>query len=331
MSLPLELREQIYEEIFSSFTVRHGFHTSSSNRTALIRTCKQIYNESWRHLPLNIRFHFRGTETMLETLLGADQAVITRIRYVRIKSFPFPLYNSGRADYYPTYYFHNALSMLPGLHLDQLIVEDCFHGYGLVDTWRDIVTYFDVESLIKSEAWKELIYITPNTDFIVSGYDHRRKRVAQPDSWDELLKEKDGETSGAEVEMWITPESSKNYTQKEPQPRSWSAKPGHEVINDWTIAGPDQELKGEVRIVARRGKQANIIQTGLSEAKTWKELKNKEGGFDRSGECMISNLAVHMLMCMTDWRPYYNDMADAVGWIYGGWGRRMELANAALS
>jgi hypothetical protein len=32
----------------------------------------------------------------------------------------------------------------------------------------------------------------------------------------------------------------------------------------------------------------------------------------------------------TDWTPYYNDMADAIGWIYGGWGRRMALATAAF-
>lgn len=32
-----------------------------------------------------------------------------------------------------------------------------------------------------------------------------------------------------------------------------------------------------------------------------------------------------------DWMPYHNDMADAVGWIYGGWGRRAHLADQALS
>jgi hypothetical protein len=36
-------------------------------------------------------------------------------------------------------------------------------------------------------------------------------------------------------------------------------------------------------------------------------------------------------MIPVDWTPYYNDMADAIGWIYGGWGRRMQLANSALN
>lgn len=282
-SLPVEIRELIYGHLFSSYTVRHGFDSTSSNRTALLKTCKQIHHEAWRHLPLNVRFHFRGTETMLDTLLSVDQAVITRIRYIQVRAFTFPLYMNGRADYYTTYYFHNALSLLPGLHLEQLVVEDSFHGFGLVEGWRDVVTYFDIENLLKSDAWKEFVYITPNTDFIASGYDHRRKRVAQPENWDTLLKEKDGKDSGAEVQMWITPQGNSSDAEENPRPQLWSAKAGHEVIENWRIAGPDQDLKGEVRIVARRGKMATYVQTGLSTKSTWKELKNKEGGFTREG------------------------------------------------
>ncbi|CAI6320779.1 unnamed protein product [Periconia digitata] len=315
LSIPVELRELIYGHVFSSITIRHGFGTTApSNRIALLQTCKQIHCEAWRHLPMNANFEFRGPESMLNTLLGAGQAVITRVRRIRVKAFPFPLYANGCANYYPTYYFHNALTLLPGLHLDRLVVEDSFHGFGLLDGWRDVVTYFDIEGLLKSDAWKELEYITPNTDFIASGYDHRRKRLAQPESWDALLKERDGEASGAAVEMWITPISTGHDGQGEPQaPRTWSARPGHEIIENWRLATPEQELKGEVRIVARRSDRATTVQTGVSLNKTWQELKNHEEGFSPE-----------------DWTPYYNDMADAVGWIYGGWGRRMELAHIAL-
>lgn len=179
------------------------------------------------------------------------------------------------------YNFCNALSLLPGLHLEQLIVEDCFHGLGLVDTWRDVVTYFDIESLIECDAWKELVYITPNTDFLASGYDHRRKRVAQPGNWDALLKTKDGEESGAQVQMWITPSDGGSSTDP---PRPWAAQPGNMVIEDTSLADPDQGLQGEVRIVARRGRRASYIQTGLSQNKTWKELKAKENGFKQDGQ-----------------------------------------------
>jgi hypothetical protein len=251
---------------------------------------------------------------MLETLLGVDQKIVTRVRYIRVKAFTFPLYNTGRSDYYSTFYLSNAFSLLPGLHLEQLTVEDAFHGFGLVDGWRDVVTYFDFEALLTSDAWKELVYITPNTDFLASGYDHRRKRLAQPENWNTLLQERDGETSGAEVKMFIKPDLKRSEAPREVPLQPWSAKPGHEVIENWRIAGPDQDLKGQVTIKARRGRRARYVQTGLSEKKTWKELKDKAGGFRP-----------------TDWTPYYNDTADAIGWIYGGWGRRMQLANQALN
>ena len=130
LTIPVELRELIYGFLFSSFTVRHGFKHASipgspdncSNRTALLLTCKQIFAEAWRHLPLNCTLHFRGTENLLETLLSVDQSVITRLRHVRVRAFPFPLYASGRADYYPTYYAAHALTLLPGLRLGFMVV-----------------------------------------------------------------------------------------------------------------------------------------------------------------------------------------------------------------
>ena len=295
LAIPVELRELIYEFLFSSYNIRHGFkhpgapNTSQpSNRIALLLTCRQVLNEAWRHLPLNCTLHFRGTENLLDTLLSVDQSVVTRIRHIRVRAFPFPLYASERPEYYPTYYAANALTLLPGLCLDTLVVEDCWHGFGMGDGWRDVTTYFDIEALLNGNAWKELTYITPCTDFIASGYDHRRKRLAQPESWDALIKERDGEESGAEVKMFIVPFKQEKATGEEKTEdgrimQPWAAKPGHEVIENWRIAGPEQDTKGEVRVVAKRGQRARAVQLGLSEKRTWKELKGMEGGFAPEG------------------------------------------------
>lgn len=296
LTIPVELRELIYGFLFSSYTIRHGFKHSgtpgdnvdSSNRIALLLTCRQVFTEAWRHLPLNCTLHFRGTENLLDTLLAVDQSVVTRIRHVRVRAFPFPLYATGRAEYYPTYYAANALSLLPGLCLDTLFVEDCWHGFGMGDGWRDVTTYFDIESLLKSDAWKELTYLTPCTDFIASGYDHRRKRLAQPEAWNTLIQERDGTDSGAEVKMFIVPYKQEKAigeqrTEDGRIMQPWAAKAGHEVIENWRIAGPDQDLKGEVQIVARRGKRARAVQLGMGEKSTWKELKGREGGFAPEG------------------------------------------------
>ncbi|USP81460.1 uncharacterized protein yc1106_08734 [Curvularia clavata] len=327
LTIPVELRELIYGFLFSSYTIRHGFKHAgisaekpqSSDRISLLLTCRQIHAEASRHLPLNCTLHFRGTENLLETLLSVDQSVLTNLRHLRVRAYPFPLYTGGTSHYYPTYYAANALTLLPGLCLDTLVVEDCWHGFGMCDGWRDVTTYFDIESLLTSDAWKELTYITPCTDFIASGYDHKHKRSAQPGNWDALIKERDGDEYGAEVKMYLVPYDQQTATghEKTEDGRSmqpWAAEPGDRINEHWSVAGPDQGLKGEVRILAKRGKRSRAVQLGLSEKKTWKELKGREaGGFAPEG-----------------WTPYHHDMADAVGWIYGGYGRRMQLADAAL-
>jgi hypothetical protein len=47
--------------------------------------------------------------------------------------------------------------------------------------------------------------------------------------------------------------------------------------------------------------------------------------------CLNYILKINRVDVRVGWTPYHNDMADAVGWIYGGWGRRMQLANQALN
>lgn len=296
LTIPVELREMIYGFLFSDLTVLRGFkHASkpsseptSTPRAALLLVCRQIYAEAWRHLPLNCTLHFRGTEDMLDTLLSVDQSVMTRIRHIRIRAFPFPLYANDKPEYYPTYYFANALSLLPGLCLDELVVEDCWHGYGQGDGWRDVVTYMDIESILRSDAWKKLTYITPCTDFIASGYDHRKKRQQQPESWTALMTERDGEESGANVQMWIVPTKQgeardEDRTEDGRKMQEWSALPGHAIIENWRLAGPEQSLKGEVRIIATRGQRARAVQLGIQEKIGWKEMKEPEGGFVREG------------------------------------------------
>jgi hypothetical protein len=112
----------------------------------------------------------------------------------------------------------------------------------------------------------------------------------------------------------------------------WTAKPGHEVNENWRIAGPDQDLKGEVRIIAKRGRRVGAVQLGLGQNKTWKELKGKDaGGFMREGQYLIWRIRGKVTNKPADWKPYHNDMADAIGWIYGGYSRRMQLASVALN
>jgi hypothetical protein len=117
--------------------------------------------------------------------------------------------------------------------------------------------------------------------------------------------------TGASVEMFIAPYKADVSLPPSPQPQDttstgtgtgtgtvtpsrpmypWSAVPGNLVIADRSLAAPYQTLKGEVHIVARRSRGTHPVQKGLSEARTWREMKAEVGGFLRSGESLLLTL-----------------------------------------
>lgn len=67
---------------------------------------------------------------MLDTLTKLPREDFKKVRHVRVKGFPLPLFPCELVDEYVpyfTHYFDQALNMLPGLQLDCLTVLDCFH------------------------------------------------------------------------------------------------------------------------------------------------------------------------------------------------------------
>ncbi|KAF2200323.1 hypothetical protein GQ43DRAFT_346279, partial [Delitschia confertaspora ATCC 74209] len=329
LTLPLEIRHLIYEALFSTYIIHHGFPSPvpppfpssrsnivlAQNRTALLRTNHQLHTEATPFLPVQAALHFRHTESLLTTLLPLPQPTLTRLRHLRVTGFPFPLYGDGKTEFYTAYSFCNALSLLPGLCLERLVVEDAFHRFGLGEGWRDLATYFEIENLMECEGWRVCEFVVSGTGFLTGlGGGGRRRRRSQPENWDRLLKERDGNESGAGVEMFICPGKKVGPDGKgvdgEGEMRPWSSRPGTELLDEGVL-DPQTDIEGEVHVIARRGRRVSCAVTGLREVTTWKEMKEK--GIKKN-----------------DWKPYHNDMEDAVGWIYGGWGRRMQLALSAL-
>lgn len=188
--------------------------------------------------------------------MSLNPTIINKLRHIHIKAFPFLLYASRAISYYRTYHFSYALALLPGLKLDCLVVEDCFHDLGANDGWGDIGTYRDIECLLESDGWKELHYISPTTEFMTSSRDHQCLRVAQPAGWNGLLQKRDGERSGARVTMYVAKEAGRaGITKEMEQCTSWSAVPGHELKETPKIIS-EKQANREVRIVARRGRKA---------------------------------------------------------------------------
>ncbi len=101
-------------------------------------------------------------------------------------------------------------------------MTDAYHGADVrEDGFGDNATYYDLQYLIKkSKGWKELVY-TSASDICLEAMSyyslpaggpatpHTVGRDKQPGTWDRMIKERDGEESGAGVEMWLCKERGK--------------------------------------------------------------------------------------------------------------------------
>jgi hypothetical protein len=287
LTIPVELREIIFKQLFGSITVRHGFGSTSSTHTSILRTCRQLHSEAKPLMAPNISLNFKNTEAMVDCLTTLSAVDIQNIRNIRLKGFPVPLYAKKGAGYYMTYAMSFTLPMFPGLKLDCLTVEDCFHDEGVNGGWGDCGTYFDIESLLKSDGWKELHFISPATEFMSSQNDHNNARVAQPAGWNELLKSRDGEHSGAGVKMYFANGPKVAGLAEMPQTRTpWDAVPGQlppgALMADMGSLDADAR---EILVVAKRGKDASYVQDGsdldediksLLSSMSWAEIKEKK-------------------------------------------------------
>jgi len=123
---------------------------------------------------------------------------------MKVMAFPFPMYTDRGMRYYRTYAFYNALSLLPGLQLRQLEVEDT-----LADSW----TQGEVGKLVQCDGWRELVFVSRN-----------RGLEEGVEELDESIKTKNGVESGASVSMEVREEGKEvrvvarrgvNYTQQD--------------------------------------------------------------------------------------------------------------------
>ncbi|KAI9768639.1 MAG: hypothetical protein M1839_003999 [Geoglossum umbratile] len=215
---------------------------------------------------------------MLDCLTTWTLERIRSIRYIRVKAFPFPLYAYEDAISFTTYGFDNVLPMLPGLQLDRLVVEDCYHdGEGISDGWSDEGTYFAIQGLIESDGWKELHFISPSTRFMLPN--DQNPRVRPPTCWNTLLQNRDGQDSGASVTMRISKAPKvPGVTENPDLCITYDKAPV--VINDRDDT-VDAYAK-EVLVIANRGKNASYAQDGSTLAEeirnllrttTWEEIK----------------------------------------------------------
>ncbi len=132
--LPCEIRLQIYVHLFSS-TVLHftapvfgpQLPQLPSHALAILLTSRTIYSESntlWSSL---CTLRFSHTPRFLDVLTPLPRAKLSLFRRIIVeKAHPVCLLMPA-GDQFNPWPFHEVLALLPGLHLDQLIVGDCWH------------------------------------------------------------------------------------------------------------------------------------------------------------------------------------------------------------
>ena len=237
----------------------------------------------------NAQFKFKGTKQLVDFLTSINHETLCKLRHIAVRGFPFPVYRDTEAFAYTTHYFEQVLPLFPGLQLSTLWVGDPFHGkWSLEDGWGHNATYRTVDDLIKSQGFKELIYVIENDRFLkpvrfetwsatnttdsTSGTQEAEPRHPQPSTWDAMIKERDGPSASVEMYRLLEDGSHRIPLRTE-----------FETVQEATGNGDEGQI--EVRI--KRGTNADHVQKGelvnewakglhdLFKEVSWEEIKEK--------------------------------------------------------
>ncbi|KAL8905046.1 MAG: hypothetical protein Q9171_006824 [Xanthocarpia ochracea] len=270
---------QVYRSYFSTLNLTYPHF----GLPYLLLSSRRLHNEA---LPLyreNARFNFKGTKQLLDFLTSINHETLCKLRHIAVRGFSFLVYRDTEAFAYTTYSFEQVLPLFPGLQLSTLWVGDPFHGkWSSEDGWGHNATYSTVDELIKSQGFKELIFVVENDRFLkpvrfdshaTSGTQGAESRHPQPSTWDAMIKERDGPSASVEMYRLLDDGSHRIPLRTE-----------FETVQEATGKGDEGQI--EVRI--KRGTNADHVQKGelvnewakglydLFKELSWEEIKEKE-------------------------------------------------------
>lgn len=309
-ALPLELRNQIYSSHFRSVSFKYPIFSLPP----LLYTSCQIHTEALPLLRPNATYDLRTTEHFIDYLTTLNPASLSQLRHISLRGLPFPVYPFDDDSCYHTHLFSSIPPLFPGLQLDTLEVTDAYHGTDVSeDGWGHNATYFELEGMIKEgKGWKELVFLSASDRWLEdvvfesSAADgtmttERHGRGAQPGAWDRMIKKRDGEESGARVEMWLCKEKGVwekvegNYNGEVENEPAKDNLAGDErsVLSIGVQEGDksDREMvRPSIKVRVRRGEGAEYVQDGSSVDENestqklremfmklgWKEIKARE-------------------------------------------------------
>lgn len=278
----------------------------NAHHLAVLRTCRQFNSEAKSMFLRHSLLDCHGTENCLDALSAMTTEQRKGVRFLRLTGTPIVLYQgedpdlTGMGMVYSLYSAQVVLQLLfPELRLDTLIFLDPYHGPSdwIQHSGRlfgDHQACSQVTELVRyGNGWNNLHYISTNTAFLQT-----TNKLPQPSMWDSLIKTRDGQSSAAFTEIFI---SKKGFSGRDGKTfDSDMFEPFEEAAlsaeTEQLMTEPNEELawyrnhkailKRSVLVNVHRGKGAdheggaNIQATGtnamlrtLYEQQGWKGLK----------------------------------------------------------
>jgi len=163
---------------------------------ALLRACRQIYEETKSLWLGRILFDFNHVITLLDKLSSLPAFTLSRIRFIRVSADPLVLRVEGQ-NHHPFYRLVWVLKLLPHLRLDTLTVLGTYHGP---------LNYITLGTFVQhGSCWKELRFVTRDSSMLgfsraePMGVSDPYRRKPQPLSWNQILLARDGTDSKARM------------------------------------------------------------------------------------------------------------------------------------
>lgn len=312
LTIPKELRLMIFEQLARS-TVFH-FQSSSdkiinrnAHHMAISQTCRQFHSEAGSCLFLrHALLDCRGTEQVLDAFSAMTTDQLKSVRYLKFTGTPIVLHKGDDTDStglgieYSLYSAQVVLQLLfPELRLHTLVFLDPHHGPSdwVLHSGRhfgDYQAYSQVTELVRyGNGWNQLHYVSANTGFLQT-----TNKLPQPSMWDSLIKTRDGQSSGASAEIFVTKKEfiAIDGAEQIPEMHESFDEAAFSAETERLLTEPDEELawyrnnkailKRSVVVSVRRGKgaehdggasiqdaPANALLKNLYEQKGWKGLK----------------------------------------------------------
>ena len=281
LSLPFELRCLVYANYFATVTL-----TFPKLDNPLLSANRQIRTEAKEFYYKHATFSFLRIADFLAFMKALNRQEWQKLRHIRCKTEEFPSIRALGKHWSCRLHFASYVRLFPGLALETLVLEDPLHKPSLSrspparidvrsDRHEDRWTYQEVQDMVKSQGFKKLTYISRSDDFLTwLGRDCDRGslgefRPGQPSHWDKMIKEADGEGSGAYVKIGIKNE------------RVFLDEVGQRMLRSYETASPSArepeygrvEAAGPVRVYVQRGHGVIYAQGETSVHETDDELR----------------------------------------------------------